>query len=267
LEVIDNDGTLLAYRPNEHTEILLEELAARDESYKSIKEDMDLHRKYVVWIDLPDDKPIKPKDTRIIRLRYYDDADPTVLHWCSSIFSIPRYEISKTTPTSERYDTHYLIQAPEGFLIKVKSSTATSEMKDLTREDGFYFTRTDRLVSIRLPHLEDEVTFFLVYDVVLERAERVFLKVVVVVLLGLSALLLVFSIYAIPPILLWGKDVTNLLQKGSDVIGTGVFVAACAILGLLTNPLAHRTKVWLFVALMMVIAAFVLKSLGFTSFI
>lgn len=267
LEITDNDGTFLAYRPNEHTRILLEELAMRDDSYKSIKEDMDSHRKYVVWVDLPADNPIKPKDTRIIRLHYYDDSDPVVLRWYNSIFSIPRYEVSKTTPTSERYDTHYLIQAPEGFLLKVNTGAASSGKKTLSREDGFYLTKTDRLISVRLPHLEDkEVAFLLEYDVVLENAERVFLKAVVAVIFGLSALILALSLNAIPSILLWGKDATNLLQKGSDVIGTGVFVAASAILGLLTNPLAHRTKVWLFIALMMVIAAFVLKSLGFTSF-
>jgi hypothetical protein len=268
LEITDSDGRLLAFRPNEHTRILLEELAARDESYKSIKQEMDSHKQYVVWIDLPADSPIKPKDTRIIRLRYYDDKNPAVLHWSSSVFSIPRYEVSKKTPTSERYDTHYLIQAPEGFQVKVKSGTATSGQKALTREDGFYLTKTDRLISIRLPHLEDqEVNFFLEYDVVLEKAERVFLKAVVVVLLGLSTLILILSVNLIPPIMVWGKDVTSLLIKGSDVIGTGVFVAASAILGLLTNPLAHRTKAWLFIALMMVIVAFVLRSLGFTSFI
>jgi hypothetical protein len=268
LEVQDSDGSILPYRPNAHTRVALEELSQRDDFYRRILEDMNNHVTYVVWIDLPEDRPIKPSDSRVIRLRYFDDRNPRVLRWFRSIFSVPRYEVLKVTPADEDYDTHYLIHAPEGFVVKLhrqEAITKTNELeRDLTDVDGLHSTKTDRLVSLRLPHLHGEtVSLSLEYDILLERAERVFIGAVVYLLLGLSVLLLLLATNVIPPAIFLGKDITALLRTSSSVVGAGTVAANTAILALLTNPLCHRTKVWLFMALMLTVIALAISGLGF----
>jgi hypothetical protein len=270
LEVQDSDGSILPYRPNEHTRIALEELSQRDDFYRRILEDMNNHVTYVIWIDLPEDRPIKPGDSRVIRLRYFDDRNPRVLRWFRSIFSVPRYEVLKVTPVDEDYDTHYLIHAPEGFLVKVHHQEAIAETheqrRDLADVDGLHSTKTDRLVSLRLPHLhEEKVSLSLEYDVVLEKAERFFIGAVLSLLLGLSGLLMLLAMNVIPPVMFLGKDVSALLRTSSSVVGAGAIAANTAILALLTNPLCHRTKAWFFLALMLTVIALAISGLGFPS--
>lgn len=267
LEVRDSDGALLPIRPNEDTREILEDIQDRDPFYRRILQDMNNHHVYVVWIDLPVDRQIAGRDARLIYLKYFDDRNPHILSWCRSIFSIPRYELWKNTPPDERYDTHYVIHAPDGFLVSVQrqscSTKNNSDEIDLKDSDGFHITKTDRLVAMRVPHLpQQEVNLYLKYDVILESPERLFLRALTWLSLGVSLTLLLVAFNLTPITNVLGKDMTLLLQNGLSIAGAGLAAVDAAIITLLTNPLCHRTKAYLSLALMLMVIGLTFSAPG-----
>jgi hypothetical protein len=246
LRVFDYDGAELVHYPNDFTRILFTKLSKTDSSYEEILKRMKSKDLFVLWVTFPKGREIRPKDSRIIRLAYFDKENPSTVK--RSIFSIPRYVYDKFTPADEAYNTFWNVAAPPGFRLKHEtleaSKTVDEKPEKLTRDDGLFIDLTDSLISIRIPFLPTAVRYKMAYNVELPVAEAWFLRIGFLVLL-IASIFSAISPQLTSPIVLYHVDMAKLLLENRYSIA-GIITTICvAVIGFLSNPLTKRTK-WLF---------------------
>jgi hypothetical protein len=84
-----------------------------------------LENEYLLWIVLPNNRPIEPSDTRIVHIKYYYTAEPTIKK--SSSFSFPKYLIKGRT---DFYPLSIYITCPAGLQLKVNRSESCAYTED-----------------------------------------------------------------------------------------------------------------------------------------
>jgi hypothetical protein len=258
LRVFDYDGSELVHYPNDFTRIRFSRLAKSDEGYQELLDRMKRKEIFVLWISFPHEKPIHPKEARIVRLVYFDDKNPKSVKW--SIFSIPRYIFDKITPPDETYNTFWNVTPPSGYRLRHKTLEATKTVGDppekLTRADGLFIDLTDCLISIRIPFLPAVLKYSMAYTVELPVAEVVFLEV------GLLLLLISSILVAIAPfptlLTVYLAAIIRLILEYRNSIA-GAIVATCiAIIGFLNDPLTKRTRLLLLVPILILVLGYII---------
>jgi len=178
LKIYDADNYELPYLPKEFIDRKLRDIIDDPEKIESISPFF--KDKAILWISLPNDRKIKPNESRILKLVYHDSKNiPSKI---LSIFNIPFYREFKDVNKAEDYDTFYIIQSSLGYNIKYKLIEGIA-IPDI------YQNVTDNFISIRIPHTGN-FRFSFNYNILLNRADMWFWRLLTYSLYFLSFFLL-----------------------------------------------------------------------------
>src|SRR6267143_5032629 len=270
MSIVDQDGTILGFIPNEIVRGLLQE--SSDSGDLILLDEINRREKYIQWITLPKEKPFESGKTRVIRISYTDSARPgrTLGSPSKWLFNIPEFDVEKDTPPSEMFPSNVTITAPEGFCIHVEKSEALLVQENSSREalgsDHYHINASDNIVDVNLPHVPLwNLQFRLTYGVYPDRSEQRVLGSFVVLLLIFSTSLLA-SLLLQPPRVPPSLNATTTTQVGPSIrsefssLASFVALVSLAFIGLTTNPLTHRTKYWAALTLGLSILTILLSS-------
>jgi len=246
LRVFDYDGTELSVYPKNFIRDLLQK-------YLNEKDLNELTKpgKYILWIPLPASKPLEPKETRLIKLQYFDPKEVKPATWKVSAFNLPRFRITIRKKEEEDYDTFFVIKAPESYEIKYKKEKAEKNGKDLVKDDGFYEDVYSYIVNIRIPYIKESfVNFSALYEIKPSRIERILFWTSWFLLLLSASILLIFSINPLVNLLpVLSLQILEKIVKSNLHIqfAIGIAGASMAITGLIKDPLLQRVKWYYFI--------------------
>ena len=245
MTILDEDDAILPVLPNELVISLLEQEknSENDAIIKSIKS----RERYLLWIPLSDERAIKARTVRIIRLCYYDAEPPEYQGDTQTkrLLDIPEFKIDKKVPVTEDFDTHVTIVAPEGYRLRIEEVEPiiyvdNKPQKIMTDQQHYHLNdKSDTIIDINIPHNKScLVSFHLRYAIYPEVHEQRTILAVFSVIAAISTFIYVFIALD-----LLNPKVFDFYRLQILQLATGSIVLAVAYVGLVTNPLTHRTKI------------------------
>ncbi|MHB8567384.1 MAG: hypothetical protein ACYC7D_01285 [Nitrososphaerales archaeon] len=245
MTILDEDDAILPVLPNELVISLLEQ--EKNFQNNAIIESIKSHERYLLWIPLPDDRVIKAKAVRVIRICYYDAEPPEYQEdtITKKLLDIPEFKLDKKVPITEDFDTHVTIVAPEGYRLRIEEIEPLIYVGDkpqkIEADQQHYHLndKSDTVIDINIPHNKScLVSFRLRYAIYPEVHEQRTIIAVFSVIAVISILIYVFIVLDLLYPTVFDFYRLQILQ-----IATGSIVLAVAYVGLVTNPLTHRTKI------------------------
>lgn len=243
LHVYDSDGTELVLYPNATVRAYLTRLDEKwsQDLLKSIND----RSKYVQIVQLPTDKALKNGDARVFRFTYVDHDEPIRISILHSLFNLPTFQEKKVIPTSQNYSTHVTILAPVDFGLVCSRHNARELLLDgkervLSDEDHYHETVGSAVADFALPTGNNLIRFNCNYYVYPEKSEAILLR-------GFFWSFTVLSVF-FSLILIGIFDGTFIqpfvaaVKANYQLIGAILFGVSIGFLGIVTNPLTHRTK-------------------------
>lgn len=265
MEIEDFNGDTLPFFTNDLVIDLINQSSIPNK--KQLVDDILAHKKYIQWIPLSKDKKLPKKTTRVIKIKSIDLAMPKYQldKPAKILFDIPEFEISKEILPSEDHPTHITIKAPEGFRLEVQQKIARvyfdedRASKDLDETEHYYFNDKDHIIDVNIPNNEKfPVRFYLRYAIYPERQEQKILTLFVLVLFGISSALYYYVFDYLVRVSASLSPVV--LQHINDqVVQLGVLMVAFSVgyVGLVTNPLTHKTKMYILFAIVLDLIAII----------
>lgn len=247
LHIFEADGTELTFLP---TDELLSELEKSNETwFKNLLEAIKDKQISVLAIDFPSDNPLPIKSKRIITLVYMDKERPQIPRFY--LMSIPRFTITLHPPImTERFSTHVVVIPPQEYEVELRSASpkalVDNSLKDLSEKDGYYRTVSSRVVDLTLPTGKLDIRFSGEYRILPDRAEKWLFR-------SFSASVIVASVFVFLATLnlfksLWILSYTEpIIDAHRTVMGQSFLILSVGFIGLVTNSLTHRTKLWLLI--------------------
>lgn len=161
LQIYDEDGIQLSYYPNDEVKTMVKK-AKKDnpKRHAAIKEQFD-RWKYMVYIQLPPERPLGPGEMRVIRLTFEEPtvvefdgvSDPSLLSgWCSQwekkFFDIPSFFADVKRYCDDPHDVFVNVIGPSGY-----TTEGTTEYENGKPEKVYEngLSGDARSLSIRLP--------------------------------------------------------------------------------------------------------------------
>lgn len=204
--------------------------------------------RYFLWIPLGGNRQIKPRETRLLKLVYFDPKEVKSVSRFVSLYSIassiPRFELGFEKERRD-YDTFFIIQAPMGYRVKYVRERAEMDNTVLTKEHGFYEDVHDYVINVRIPVIHSKSIYFSAkYDILPPKVEITLFYLSIIPLYIMAILMLASAVGGsfLPPFL------TQILLKGYKEIIAGTATAALAIAGLIRDPLLDRSRYYYLVA-------------------
>lgn len=276
LEVFDDGGNRLPFMPNNLAKQILQPLAeGTGELNERIKHAIDHHGPpYLLWIKLSGKTSIAPNEFKLIQLKYRDTLEPKTANIFSTLASSSRHTITVNKPISENYDVFINITAPSGCTLTYSITEASADDDPLTENQGFYRTKLEDFLQIRIPGISKNVRCSVVYDIQPPKLEYRFVKLTLLGLAIVSSLLIVMVIdngvfsssntNIINPnsylqtnfsglSSIYSKVFKNMFEISSLIAGGSV-----AIAGLVRNPLFARARIFYLGTFFTAILAFIL---------
>ena len=263
LEVLDENNKRLSFLPNSEVRRILEETINDNEQVDAlITQFLRHHGSYFLWIRLTTHDRIFPGDYKIIRLKYLSREKPQVPKIVSTLYDLARYTFNISKTRNQNYDIFINIQAPAGCNLKHRASANEGNHR-LTEIDGFYQTRLDSFVQIRIPNRDSEITCEIGYDIQPPRLEKRFVSLTLILLYVASILLVTLTLSEkfesinefltnsfnsiLGEQLVTGlKIMANGILKRVFEIAGGIIATSVAIAGLVRNPLFARAR-WFYI--------------------
>lgn len=253
LHIYDNDGTELALYSNGWVIAYLG--SQSDPLSKELLADISSHRKYVQWISLPPDRPWEANTARVIRFVYTDGAGASTIQ-SRTIFNTPLFKISQLVPPNATYMTHYTIIPPEEFEFTVGLHEASELVPDgkvpLDGSRHYHETIGEEILEFAIPTSNQTISFECTYGI-MPNGEEARLFTYFFTGLYISSLLSLGSLAYLGLHLPVSSDAA--LSSAYQSLGTAIFAICLVFIGVVTNPLTHRTKLWM--SIPMLIAAVV----------
>jgi hypothetical protein len=256
LRIFDHDGSELSFYPKNFIRELLEPFLNEEDLNELTRPG-----KYTLWIPLPVGRPFEPKETRLIKLQYFDPKEVKPASWRVSAFNLPRFRIMEEK-REEDYDTFFVIQAPEYYEIKYKREKAEKDGESLVKDDGFYENVYGYIVNIRIPSLKGSfINFSALYEIKPSQIERILFWISWGLLLLAASVLLILSIkplVGLPPDL-FPRILERIMQTNLHIqFAIGIAGAALTIAGLIRDPLLQRAKLYFIILAIIAIIALLL---------
>jgi len=266
LKIIDEDGSVLPFYSRREIKHLIE----------TYKENLKLtitnrlNEGYIVWIKLPNNKPIGPKDFRTIRLSYWGTApnNPKSVKWHSSIFDIQQY--TEIVPNAVPVETSYFITAPKDCILEVmKEKTSaynidTNEKLDIQYLDKRKDIATPNLqkspivvaqwhgcIAITIMPYECKFEFHVEYEVKLPKNERLIWQI------GIPVSIFFLLIMVTLPMTPFFSTIYSVEPISRESIFAFAAIAGgiiAALMALINNALIGRTRLILLIDVGLIIA-------------
>ena len=234
----DDDGVTLPILPNTvNREALENDQSCESRAFLKALNEPSTH---VVSVQLPPEHGLKPGCVRVIRLEYVDTATPETE--ARSFLSIPTFCYEATFKSESGLTHHVVITPPNDFELGLGEISAKATLSDgterpLTESDHYRKTTAPKIIDAAIPVSSAGTHFKLRYSILPEREEErlftwlwggAFFSSLAMLILGIGS----------PPFVPEVRD---------HFVGIGgVLLAFCvAFIGLVTNPVTHRTKLWM----------------------
>jgi len=245
LHVLDNDDSELAFQPNDWVKRYLEKVGSPWS--KGLLSDLVTRNKAVLVVSLPKDRPLAAMETRVFRLVYTDQEEPDIPYL--SLLSTPKFDIKLRPPLEKGYRTQIVVLPPDGFELNLKEDegevTGEGGRKTPLKKDGDYHrTPKKAIIDLSLPTRAKTVTFRGAYEVLPDGEEKWLFRIFFWSLTVSSAFVL-FSVYGGLTWLGILSGLSSSIVSNRTTLGQALLVSTVGFLGLVTNPLTHRTKLWL----------------------
>lgn len=258
LHVFDDDGTELAFRPDSFVKSFLEK--KEDGWAKELLEGIKTKSQSALLVSLPANRPLSPHETRVLRATYTDTTDIDTSWW--TLLNVPKFKIGLHPPNDEPFRTQIVVLPPPDYEVykrdeDVKGKKAGESAKyQLSDQHGYHATYTNHILDFSLPTRDREVDFKCNYIILPGREERwlfrLYFAAVAVVTAGLLATFGPFE-WLNSAGQGWAGVLNGWLEGEFDVVAQSMLVLAVGFLGLVTNPLTHRTKLWLLVLIVLLV--------------
>lgn len=254
LHVFDSDGGELPYLPNS---IVRDTYRAHADPAKP-NFDAEAQRRlkametrppksYFLVVALPPDRSLKSGETRVIRCEWMDPEEPVTTRF--SLFSIPEYYVFARIEAAAKFMRHASITAPEGFRLAASPPVVfrshEGELGEVIEEPEHFHPDIEGPVvhDYAIPSSPFETTFFASYTIQPDRGEYWLFNAFFWGYLGATLVLLLsfagtlsFVHASLPPL--------SVTRPFASLVGTGLLAIGVGFLGIVTNPLTHRTKLW-----------------------
>jgi len=276
LEVFGENSKRLPFLPNRDVRRKLEQTIKNKQQFDDfIKTYLQHKGGYFLWIRLTLEDKIAPGDYKIIRLKYFSRERPQIPNVLVTLYSIARYTFNITKTKAQDYDIFVNIQAPTGSSLRQRAS-AMEGNHSLTENEGFYQSRLDDFLQIRIPNRNSEIIFNVGYDIQPPRLEKRFVSLTLVLLYVTSILLIILTLSE--KIHFVNEAITNfvnsfagestttvlkaagkgILKRAFEITG-GIIATSVAIAGLVKNPLFSRARWFYLGTTALAIIAFIIK--------
>ncbi len=255
LRIFDSDGTQLALITNKLTKALLNTLIRHSTEQNVIDEltilrqQMSAQEIFLLWIKLPSDRKLMPKEARVITLEYDapkedSDEEEKILEFHSA-----PYEVFYTIKHPEDYEFNkeeFEIYENDGTKLKDKQKSWKRESK---KGDPFYFNENKNSVSIRVnPNTIDSFKF--IYSFKVKQSVTALPILTLSLLIGASILLLLSNseLYTQNCQHIQACFNFTIFQQSQAEIGIGIVGASLFAPNLIKNPEIRNTLKFRFVA-------------------
>jgi hypothetical protein len=262
LHVYDFDGAELPIYSNEFIRNYLQQQG--DSESLAMINDINSGKTYIQWIRLPDDRPIHPGENRVINFSYVDRDPPTVLPLKRSIFGIPFFTLEQVIPPNVGRSHHITVQPPLDFEMEVTDRqfmelTNAGNWITTTEPNRYRENIRDELLDFTIPSSNKAIRFKTDYSIVPGKDEQnLFRSVVFIPLLtSIAVLFIAIGLFDEIPVL---APVVAFVKSGAAAFSAGVFILCIGFIGLVTNPLTHRTKLFLLAPLLVSAAIAVISN-------
>lgn len=252
LVVLDEDEARLSFYSREEIHTMIKEYSKDIQS--TIEHQLD--EGYLVWIRLPETRPIHINELRSIRLRYWGSGPSNPSKIKLSIFDIRQYLDYLGKGEEVQRETSYFIRAPKDCNLKiVKKYTQAYEIKsgkrlDISHEQigtpnlkkPIVIMETAGCISVVLPAQALPYMFQLAYQVILPRLERAIWSTILLISATFVGLLIVF------PTIPFISSIYSALSLSLESIAALAAIgggAVTALIALINNPLIVRTRLYL----------------------
>ena len=243
LKIYDSNGTQLALITNKLSKALINNLLKHSSPVEVIEELTNLLQQmgnqevFLLWIKLPADRRLMPKEARVITLEY--DAKLEDIENKEQIleFHSAPYEVFYTIrlPNDYEFDKEeFEIFEQDGTILKNPEQTWR---KKLQKGDPFYFNENKGSVSIRIyPNIVDSIRF--IYSFKIKRSLTTLPFFTLYLLIGASIVLLISNInwYTDNCHLIQACLAPKIFQNNQAEIGIGIIGASLIVPNLIQNP-------------------------------
>jgi hypothetical protein len=238
LSAFDADGTVLPIMPNSTIRSILE--GDRSPESQGLLESLNSRTTYVNPVALPEGCEIQPGDYRVIRLEYSDTATPGTE--MLSFLSIPTYKIQGRFHGSEGRIRHFVVIPPTDFELGLKKLDVMAVSSDgskspITEDQHHHKTVSPSIIDVAIPVSPAGTDFALDYAILPGKEEGNLFRLFWVGAFDLSAILLVLGVGSPPAV--------PAVRMHFVGIGGVIFALCIGFIGLVTNPVTHRTKLWM----------------------
>lgn len=192
-------------------------------------------------------KPLPPGETTVLRLDYRD-AYGRRTPW-NRLFSGAEHVLILRLSRIEDYFTHLVVIPPPDTELRPTPEIFDPPLEPHSYEaDHYHATLGDQVVDIAIPDQSRDRIFHFAYSISPEREERGMFQSIVWGSWGFSLAFLVLGLLSFAPCL---SNILafELIGEHLVLIGGSILAVVVGFLGFVTNPLTHRTKLWLLVPL------------------
>jgi hypothetical protein len=199
LKIYDSDGTQLALITNRLSKALINNLLKHSKNTEANAEltdllhDMDEQRVFLLWIKLPADRRLMPKEARTITLEYDTPREELEEKDQFLEFHSAPYEVFYTIRIPEDYEfgkEEIEIYDYDGTTLKDRHKTWKKKPQ---RGDPFYFNENHGSVSIRIsPNTNDSIRF--IYSFKAKKNITALPQIVLCLLIGASIVLVLSNL-------------------------------------------------------------------------
>jgi hypothetical protein len=252
LEVFDDDNRRLSFLPNREVKDIMERLIEQDKEGRvdSIKKYvLESGEPYLLWIILPHDRGISPDETRVIRLKYLERVDRVmeVKYSKFKLYNSRRIKITVNKSRSDIFDTFVNIIIPSNYGLEYDIKI-TNNNKELGNEEGFYKTKVNNILQVRIPVLDKDITVYITYDIVPSVENKKFFIATFIALYPISIIVFVSAI----------APFNEIIRENIVEITFGLIGVSLAIIGLVKDPLLNSVKAHYLGLIIFVIISFIL---------
>lgn len=265
MEITDDDGRSLPFFRNMELEAVLKD--SNNVEYQDLLHGMRNHEVFIQLIQFPGDRPFVAKSMRVIRIRYVvEKVDIDTFYWRKLIFNISTDYVDGHMKPTDDYSMVVIIKPPEDFRVDLEAVVIKEDGKEsrVLREDAaknphFHVTAADNIISMNLTSdvSTEEFDFNIYYTIFLERNEERLITGLTISSLAIPSILAFLTFYDIR-YHVW--KINSPLTNAFNLMFTAIIFTQLTFIGLWSNPLTHRSKIWVVAGLGLIVIVFVMSA-------
>ena len=254
------------YCRNVELEALLEKSNLPD--HKQLLTQIKNHDLFAQLIQFPSDRPFAAKSLRVIRIRYIvEKVNIETYYHRKYLFNISTDYVYGHLKPDDDYSMVVIIKPPEDFRVKlvavvVKEDGKKSRVLQEYNHEGshLHLNEADNIISINLTSelSTSEFDFNINYTIFLERSEE---RLIAGLTISAVMIPLVLACLAFYDILNHRWTINPTLSSAFNFMFTAIIFTQLTFIGLWSNPLTHRSKIWVVIGLVLIVLVFILSAM------